>query len=233
VWVRQGDLENPEPTPPNPTQGATPPCRPSATPHTFITARTIVNLFALGAVTLSFTHIVALCSSIHMGWQSWLAPAFIDGLALLGRLGQSKRFAAKTRRAGHRLMLSAGLLSLAANIGAGHNLGERIFGAMVVVGFVVAEWYAAQLAPVTPRTRRTAPATATATQTPATPAVPAAKTTRRCPAGCTCGKHNRRPSTARIAAQVAAIETLADLRFQESDAPVSPAPAGSSNFGYL
>jgi Protein of unknown function (DUF2637) len=192
---------------------------------TYVAARLITNGYALGALGLSFSHIVSLGYHVGMGWQSWLAPAFVDGLALLGRMGQSKRFAARTRRAGHRLMLGAGSLSFAANIAAGHTWGTRIFGAMVVIGFVIAEWYASQLAPVAPRAPRT----------PATPA-PAPKTTaktRRCPAGCTCGKHNRRPSTARIAAEVAAIETIADMRFGEHNAPVSPAPAGSSNFGYL
>jgi hypothetical protein len=188
---------------------------------TYVTALVIVNLYALGAVGLSFSHIVALGYQVGMGWQSWLAPAFVDGLALLGRMGQSKRFSARTRRAGHRLMLGAGTLSLGANIAAGHTVGTRVFGAMVVAGFVIAEWYASQLAPVAQRvrTRPTIPAA------PATPAPAATKTTRRCPAGCTCGKHNRRPNTRTIAAEVAAIETVADLqvRFTENNAPVSPA----------
>jgi Protein of unknown function (DUF2637) len=189
---------------------------------TYWTARVIVNGFALGAIALSFNHIVDFGGQLGMGWQSWLAPFFVDGLALLGRLGTSKKFAAKTRRAGHRLMLGAGTLSLAANIAAGHTLGTRVFGAMVVVGFVVAEWYAAQLAPVTPRGPRTRPTTPAVTPAPA-----AAPKTRRCSAGCACGKHNRRPT--------AKLETAAQIqaRYEAASAPVSPAPAGAGNFGYL
>jgi hypothetical protein len=191
---------------------------------TYWTARVIVNGFALGAIALSFNHIVDFGGQLGMGWQSWLAPFFVDGLALLGRLGTSKKFAAKTRRAGHRLMLGAGTLSLAANIAAGHTLGTRVFGAMVVVGFVVAEWYAAQLAPVTPRGPRTRPTTPAVTETPAPAAAPK---TRRCSAGCACGKHNRRPT--------AKLETAAQIqaRYEAASAPVSPAPAGAGNFGYL
>jgi hypothetical protein len=193
---------------------------------TYVTALVIVNLYALGAVGLSFSHIVALGYQVGMGWQSWLAPAFVDGLALLGRMGMSKRFSARTRRAGHRLMLGAGTLSLGANIAAGHTVGTRVFGAMVVAGFVIAEWYAGQLAPVAQRVRTTIPAAAPATPAPAAaPAAAPATRTRRCPAGCTCGKHNRRPNTKTIAAEVAEIETIADLqaRFTENNAPVSPA----------
>jgi len=64
-------------------------------------------------------------------------------------IGRSRRFDTATRRTGFRLQMAAGSLSLAANIFAGHNVGERLYGALVVAGFVAAEWYGAKLRPAT------------------------------------------------------------------------------------
>jgi hypothetical protein len=112
---------------------------------TYCTTVVIVYMFMLGAATISFTHIVDISQTLGLGWEAYTVPFFIDGLAVLGKIGRSKRFAASTRRAGLKVMASAGIVSLAANIAAGNNVGQQIYGALVVAGFIAAEWYSAKL----------------------------------------------------------------------------------------
>lgn len=119
----------------------------------------IVNGFMLGAAALSFSHIVTTSTRLGiMSWQAYLVPFFIDGLAVLGMIGRSEAMAralaargctpeqiADIKRFGFRLQLVAGLLSLAANWYAGHTLGEKLFGILVVTGFVITEKYSEKL----------------------------------------------------------------------------------------
>jgi hypothetical protein len=121
----------------------------------------IVNFFMLGAAAISFTHIITASAKLGLvNWQAYTVPFFIDGLAILGMIGRTHSIAARTddpaatKRFGFRLQLGAGALSLAANVFAGHNLGEKLFGILVVAGFVVTEKYSEKL--VT-RTAQTAP----------------------------------------------------------------------------
>lgn len=119
---------------------------------TFVLVATIVRLFMAGAAAVSFSHIIATSHSLGLGWEAWTVPFLIDGLAVLGMIGRSIKFANATQRAGLRLMIGAGLLSLACNVYAGHNLGQRLYGVLIVAGFVVSEWYAAKLRPATTTT---------------------------------------------------------------------------------
>lgn len=129
----------------------------------YLTAKTIVTGFVLGAMVISYTHIVHLFAMLGLhGWQGNAAPAFIDGFVLLGILGRGEQFASRTRRTGLMLQIAATLVSLAANIAAGDSLGARIFGALVVVGYVVAEWYSDQLKPATAEKAETVKATRSA-----------------------------------------------------------------------
>lgn len=114
---------------------------------TYILVAVIVRAFMVGAAAISFMHIVATSRALGLGWEAWTVPGFIDGLAVLGLIGRSDRFAPATQRAGLRLMSGAGLLSLACNVYAGHNLGQRLYGVLVVAGFIAAEWYAMKLRP--------------------------------------------------------------------------------------
>lgn len=117
--------------------------------RTYIAAKTIVWAFVIGALVVSYTHIVHLFGMLGLhGWQAWAAPAFVDGFAMLGLLGRSHSFAPETRKIGLRIQVAATLISLVANITAGESCGARIFGAMVVAGYVVAEWYADKLRPI-------------------------------------------------------------------------------------
>lgn len=114
---------------------------------TYLIAVTLVYAFLLAAAAGSFLHIVETSHKLGLDWEAWTVPFLIDGIALMGKLGRSNRFAAKTQRAGMRLMLFGGTLSLAANVYAGDNAGQRAYGVLLVVGFLVVEWYAGKLSP--------------------------------------------------------------------------------------
>jgi len=179
---------------------------------TYVLVATIVRAFMLGAAAISFGHIVATSHALGLGWEAWTVPAFVDGLAVLGLVGRSARFAGSTQRAGLRLMAGAGLLSLACNVYAGHNLGQRLYGVLVVAGFIAAEWYAVKLRPAPVPTVEVKPG-------------------RRCEPDCTCRKHAK--AKILTPAQKAAITraqrradrelTAMTAGFVPADAPVSPA----------
>lgn len=138
---------------------------------TYLAGRTIASGFLVGALAASYTHIVHLSNMGHLyGWQAWTAPAFVDGFAMLGRLARSKSFAESTRRTGLRVQIAATLVSFIANVVAGDTIGARIFGAMVVIGYVVAELLAERMHPAATKaeqanaTRSAAAAKAAATR---------------------------------------------------------------------
>ena len=111
-------------------------------------AKLIARLFMIGALAASYSHIVALFNDwgLH-GWEAYAAPLFVDGFAVLGLIGRGAQFSEATRRTGFRLQVAATLISLIANILAGTSFGGQVFGALVVIGYVVAEWYCDQLRP--------------------------------------------------------------------------------------
>jgi hypothetical protein len=113
---------------------------------TYLITKTIVTCFMVGAAVISFTHIIEASEGLGVtSWQAWTVPFFVDGIAVLGLIGRSDRFAASTRKAGLALTLAAGSLSLTCNVLAGHNLGERLYGVLVVLAFVGTEAYAAKM----------------------------------------------------------------------------------------
>lgn len=114
---------------------------------TYTAAVVIVYGFLTAAAAGSFMHIVETAHKLGLDWQAWTVPFLIDGVALMGKLGRSRRFATRTQRAGLSLILFGGTLSLAANVYAGDNTGQRAYGVLLVLGFVLVEWYAGQLAP--------------------------------------------------------------------------------------
>lgn len=111
----------------------------------FKIVKAIVRFFMVGAAAISFTHIVSFSQDLGLGWEAWTVPFFVDGLAILGKIGMGKRFAEKTRAAGFKLLLGAGIISLFCNVMAGENTGQKAFGVLVVAGFMTAEWYAEKL----------------------------------------------------------------------------------------
>jgi hypothetical protein len=119
--------------------------------NTYRTAKILTTGYMLLATALSFTHIAGLFQMLGSTWQAWLAPILIDGMWLLGILGQSTKFTPATRKAGRKLIIVAGLVSLTANVIAGANPGDRTIGAMVLIGFAAGEWYSRKLRPTTKR----------------------------------------------------------------------------------
>lgn len=128
--------------------------------------RIVVWFFLIGAALISFSHIVHVSQMLGLGWESWTVPAFVDGIAIVGKVSMLPRFSAAFRRSGFKLLMFGGVLSLAANVAAGSNWGERAFGVLVVAGFMILESHATK-------------ADRTAVAAPAEPVDPAAVERRR------------------------------------------------------
>lgn len=109
-------------------------------------ATIVVYTFMIAAAAISAFDIIHLAEKYGVPAPiSYTAPLFIDGLAWLGKIGRSKDFSDETRAGGLKLMAFGGLLSLVANITVGETVGLKVYGALVVTGFIVAEWYSAKL----------------------------------------------------------------------------------------
>jgi hypothetical protein len=107
----------------------------------FSLVKVIVKLYFIGALAVSFTHIIEASHKLDLhGWQSWTTPFAIDGIAVIGMVMRSEAFSSATRRLGFRVQITAGILSLACNVFAGDTLGERIYGVLIVALFVFSEW---------------------------------------------------------------------------------------------
>lgn len=124
----------------------------TATPKrnlTHLAAKAIAYGMFAGALALSASHIVGLFQMLGaVTLTATVMPVFIDGIALLGRLARSDKFAASTRRTGLKVQIVASLISLTANVVAGETWGDKLAGVFVVGGYVFAEWFADQLKPV-------------------------------------------------------------------------------------
>jgi hypothetical protein len=125
-------------------------------PHTFYVLEDVMNstirmrfitagiwaLLMLAAV-VSATHIVETAGKLGVdGWQRYAAVALIDFVAIVGKLSMHPSFTPAFRTSGFRLLMAGGVLSLAANIYAGHNLGQKAFGALTVGVFMLLEHHA-------------------------------------------------------------------------------------------
>lgn len=104
---------------------------------------TVVWLLLLLAASVSATHIVETAHKLGLhDWQAYTAPALIDLVAIVGKLSMALDFAAPFRRSGFRLLMVGATLSLACNVYAGDNIGERAFGVLVVGAFMLLEHHA-------------------------------------------------------------------------------------------
>lgn len=104
--------------------------------------RIVVWIFLIGAALISTSHIVHVSQMLGLGWESYTVPAFVDGIAIVGKVSMLPRFSTAFRKSGFRLLMFGGVLSLAANVAAGRNWGERAFGVLVVAGFMILESHA-------------------------------------------------------------------------------------------
>jgi hypothetical protein len=108
-----------------------------------IVIRVVVWVFLIGAAYISTSHIVHVSQTLGLrDWQAYTVPGFIDGIAIVGKVSMLPRFSDAFRRSGFKLLMFGGVLSLAANVAAGSNWGERGFGVLVVAGFMLLESHA-------------------------------------------------------------------------------------------
>lgn len=114
------------------------------TKQSLITA--IVKIYFLAAIAGSFSHIITAAGKIGLtGWEMWSTPFMIDGIAIIGLVMRSESFALHTRKIGFRTQVTAGIMSLIANVYAASNAGGMIYGVSIVVLFVAAEWLSGQI----------------------------------------------------------------------------------------
>lgn len=113
--------------------------------QTFI-VKLIVKLYFIGALAVSFCHIIEAANKLDLyGWQSYTTPFAIDGIAVIGMVMRSEKWSAATRKLGFRVQMTAGTLSLAANMYAGNTKGEVVYGVVIVGLFLFSEWLSDRL----------------------------------------------------------------------------------------
>ena len=107
---------------------------------TLIAATVIVYVYLISTLALSVTNIVGFAAQLGASaLLSHAAPMFVDGLFLMGKLLSNPRLGTECNRYGFKLMCTGGLLSLVANVFHGHTAGDRVIGALLVLGFVLVE----------------------------------------------------------------------------------------------
>lgn len=110
------------------------------------TAKLITKAYFFGALSISFTHII---TSAHKmggeGYEPYVAPFMVDGVALLGMHMRNEKYDDRTNKIGLWAQCSAGLLSLAMNVHAAHSLFGMLLGIGVVLLFLATEWMAGNI----------------------------------------------------------------------------------------
>lgn len=110
--------------------------------YPLIFIRSVTWILMLMAAFISASHIVHVSQTLGLhGWYAYTTPGFIDVIAIAGKLSMLSRFDAYPafQRSGRWMLIAGGTLSLAANIGAGANWGERGYGVLIVGGFLLLE----------------------------------------------------------------------------------------------
>lgn len=108
-----------------------------------LTISFVVWCLLLLAAGVSATHIVETADKLGLhDWQKYCTPALVDVVAVVGKISMATCFADAFRRSGFRLLMAGGTVSLACNVYAGDNLGERAWGALVVGAFMLLEHHA-------------------------------------------------------------------------------------------
>jgi hypothetical protein len=200
---------------------------------------TITRLYFLGALAASYVEIRHGFERLGTtNWKAQMAPITIDLFAVLGAIARSKAFTDRTRRIGFRVQAVASSVSFIANVAFGESWGDRIFGALIVAGYVFSEWFADNME------KRT-------TDEPAAPAVvevvkeiyvevPATVDPMQAKREAANAKRRFNAAVKREVERIVAARTAtAELELAEmaagyvpADAPVSPAPIGE-NASYL
>jgi hypothetical protein len=193
-------------------------------------------LFALG-LALSVKHIFELFhNTLHASIITAAAvPLFIDGFQLVGRIIRGHEFSIKTRRTGAVLQGFGAIVSLAANIVAGPTVGEKIAGAIFVIGYITIEAVAERIRPASDDTKA-ADAAKRAAARQAAAATRAANKAAKDAADAERKERDRarreRAAMARenalveatVAAEIAAEIAALNQKYAAECAPISPAP---------
>jgi len=129
---------------------ASTPATENRTNRTYLIVKGVAYAMFAAGLLYSVTHIyelfcVTLGSTIL---AAALVPLFIDGIQIVGRLIQGESFTAATRTRGKWLQGFGALVSLTANVVAGHRPGDKIAGAVIVIGYVGIELLAESIRPV-------------------------------------------------------------------------------------
>ncbi len=168
---------------------------------------------ALGIYTLvvSREHITHVGQAIGLNtFEANTLFLLIDFIAVFGKVLTNSKLAAKTRRIGREGLFSGLGLSLVCNVVSGlikggiipadlsgSGIGAAGYGAFVVALLVWIERAVSNCRPKASVERKPKadkpPAPAAATSTTTSTITAAASTPKRCPAGCTCGRHKPRP----------------------------------------
>lgn len=107
---------------------------------TLIAATVIVYGYLLSTLALSVSNIIGFAGALGASHLlAYAAPLFVDGLFLMGKLLSNPRLGEDCNRYGFKLMIIGGMLSLTANVFHGHTAGDKIVGALLVLGFVLVE----------------------------------------------------------------------------------------------
>jgi Protein of unknown function (DUF2637) len=141
--------------------------------------RAIVKLYFVGALTISFIHIITAAQKTGLeGYEAWVTPLMIDGVALIGMIMRGVEFSKRTRKIGFWTQFGAGMVSLIANVYAADSVGGMILGVAVVGLFLFSEWLSDNITTADDdkraernakaRSRRAATKTPTRTRKPAT-----------------------------------------------------------------
>jgi hypothetical protein len=199
---------------------------PTATERNYQIVKTISNGYTVITLGVSAFHIVSLFEHYNAGWQSFLAPVMIDGFVVLGKIADRPGIVGSARRLARTISVTAGTLSLAANIAAGwieKAPGAAVIGVLAVIGFWVAEYLSHKLRPTTKRPARSPAAAVQSTPTPApTPAAPPTKDPKKVEAALKAAATRAARKAKREADEYA---DKMEAEFAASIAPVSPALA--------
>lgn len=112
----------------------------------YYTVKSIAILIAVAAAGYSSYHIVQVGLTYELGAFAFVMPLFIDGLAIIATLARGNdRFPVVAQRGAVKVLAGAGAVSIAANLAAGHNIGQRLAGVVAVGAYVVAEWFVSKM----------------------------------------------------------------------------------------
>lgn len=118
----------------------------------------VVSLIMAYALFVSRDHITHVAHLIGLtGYQAETLFILVDIPAIVGKVLQTKYFAASTRKVGKRLMIASGIVSLGCNVASGWfsgGYGPAGYGVFVVAMFLIMENVVTKIKPAAAVTAR-------------------------------------------------------------------------------